>query len=419
MLRAGLAPLRVLGAVVALTVLGPTQAQAQVDLPPHRLERVGQGCVVTLVPASMRGEGPQLAVRSRGTQSDEIQIGLASANGMTNVSLVARNNRAAFAATTFSSASNIRSGQVWRTLDSLARDDLPFHLTGTMPDGTWVSARYDAINPLGIIRILETNSCYSSATVTSRTTAEMLAEEQALRLSQDNVRHIRWVLAARDAPATRRRPTPELADALTLQDRSRLAAYSRSIGAGDTRYLTRDLANRLLAVPFYPVRPDLSSGMSSFMQDRAWASYWEPVSGSRDGYCTVASVATSVEGVDLWELPVMYIGARSDWSGGSAYFNLVHPMPFDAGRQVYAMVDGSRYSLQIDDGRVKPRATGGNTVSDDVIRAIRRGEDIRIVGTSARTGRSLTVRFSAFGFTSSFNRMADLCGRRQLLNWLN
>lgn len=392
-------------------------ASGQVNIPSHSLDRSGAGCVVTLVPSASRGDGPRLAVRSRIAGADDIQIGLTGADGLTEVTFVSRNRRTMFQSTPMDRAERIQRMEIWQALADLASNELPFHITGRTASGEWVSTRYGAINPLGIIRILETNNCYSSSVVTSRTTAELLTEERALALSQEDIRHIRWVLAARERGRSAIEPTAS--PTLTAQDRDRLSRFARSVGEAETRYLNRSLANRLLAMPFEPIRPNLATGMQSFSQDRDWTSYWEPVRGSRDGYCTVASVARTVEGADLWELPVMQIGSRSDWRGDTAYFDLVSPMPFDPNRQVYAIVDGMRYALQIEDGFVKPRSTGRNMVSDDVIRAIRSGQDISIIGTSAQNRRTLTVRFSAYGFTNSFNRMVNLCGRRELLGWIN
>ena len=391
---------------------------AQVNLPPHSLERSGDGCLVTLLPEATFGDGPRLAVRSRGGRSDMIQFGIVAPDGVRSVQMVSRNTREPFADTPMQSATRIERSAIWRSLDSLARAELPFHLTAQTPSGEWISSRYEAMAPLEIIRILETNDCYASAQVTARTTQELLADERALGLSADDIRHIRWVLASQTG-AVMRTPVPLNGGTMTAGDRRNLMRFTERAGMTPSQYLTQVTAARLLAMPFTPRRRELDRGATRVQRDRDWVSYLAPVSGGTASLCVVQSDAVAVEGDAVWVYPAFVLASRTDWTGDSIWIRIVTPNPFAVGRQVTGIVDGRRYTLQIDGGEVKPRATGGNTVSEDFFRAVRRGEDVAILGTSAETGRPLTVRFSAFGFTAAFSRMANLCGRSALLSWIN
>lgn len=397
-------------AAILASICEPAVAQAV--LPPHAVTEAGpSGCVVDLLPNAVYGSSLRLTIRSLGVDSDQIGIALTSDTALANPEFVFRNRRSAFEAMSLQPASSFARSELWRILEQAAASDEPLFITARTSDGDWASARYEGISPRQIIQLLELNRCYSAIEVTAESPVGPIERERALGLSRNQITHIRWVLAKRNNVTT---PPNIRARILDGNDRRRLLLFSRDAGVGRTRYLNAELARLLLAIPIRPSRPTLSSLGPTRRQFEEWNSYI-----TEAGSCEISTIATSVDGPQPYIMPRMRFAAVEGESGALMYFDLVHPRPFRESSAAWAYVGGRRYELQIRDGRILPRSAGGNTVTDELTRAMGSGSTISISGTDYRTGDKMIVIFSAIGFSDAFYSMMGRCNRWGLRTWLD
>lgn len=397
-------------AVVAALALPSPELAAQTMLPPHAVSVSDRsGCEVDLLPNATYGPAPRLRVSSRGVSGDRIGLYLTSDSSLTDPEIVFRNGRAKFEPVAMSPWATITSSALWKTLVAAAEEGEPVHFTARTPGGDWASARYEGLDPMHIFRILEINECFSSATLTTQTPEELRAAEQALGLRPEEITHIRWVLYQ----INKRRDAPSASLLLHFQDRSYLERYAATNGFGPARYLDRALVAHLLGEPIRPVRPDLSDIGRDRQRYRYWISVRHP-----SAYCEITTLATRIVGPQPYHLPRIRLAARPGESGAGMYIDLVSPMPFSETGAVWAVVDGRRYELQVQDGRVMPVSTGENNVSNNVTRAFRAGRNIQISGIDIRSGAVMRIDFSAYGFTDAFNSMMGRCNRWGMRNWL-
>lgn len=327
-----------------------------------------------------------------------------STGPVVGLELVYGNQRETFQPFDFVEEKRVAQRPLWQTMTEAYRAKQPFFLTAQLADGRYASSRFERLDPRGLLQIFEKQCGFTK----QKTVAELLAEEKALRLNRDQLRHIRYVLNARYRSGT----SAPVADAASLFDNERgfLEQYTREMGLPVSRYLTRTSADRLLSVRFQPVRVT-NSGRDAYRRHKEWETY------QNGKWCYFVTSATSVSGLDPYYMPQMIYGVERNVSGNAMSFDMVSPNPFNPSRPVYAVVDGRRHNLWMDRNWIKPRRERDG-LSDAVIKAIRAGRSVEIRGTSKATGRNVSVRFSASGFTSAFRHTRDTCNRRQIEDWL-
>lgn len=247
-----------------------------------------------------------------------------------------------------------------------------------------------------------------------------IASEQSLRLSQDDIRHIRYILAQR----ARDYQTPPRSDKFTPTDRKRIADYykfqrlAKPVAA--MQYLDATISRELLAMKFKPeiyLRGRFgNSGTVVTNLGGDWINY----RSAAGDHCYIESAATSWNTNEIFQRPVMSYSSMTTWAGDSLVLDMVTPNPFQTSSQIYAVVDGERFPLQFyENGVIKPVETGNNQVSSAVIKAIRGSkESIRIHGTGAISARPLVLEFSGWGFTAAFRKMMADCNRSGLVTWI-
>jgi len=404
----------VAGAVAGVLIgVEAAQAQAGPAIPAHRIDRTatGSACAVSILP-DMRtsDDSPVLVARSGGAAAPgAFALDAVSQAPVAEIQFVARNARNTFAPVRQSDAAAVARSALWKDLVAVHKAGAPFHLTARLADGTWTSSRYDAVDPLGIVRLLEQSCGFRSDTLSARTAADLLAEESALRLSPDELTHIRWILVQKYDP---RAAEPTRISALSATERVYLERYAGSVGQPATRHLTRALADRLRAEMFRPSPHDYSRMLRvSFHGD--WVNYITP----GDNRCHMETAALAWTSGRFFKVPRMNFNAEANTPGSAMRLNMVMPNPFTGSAPVTALVDGRSYRLQVDSDRVWPLREGEG-LSNAVTKAIKGGQSVQISGTDRASSAALSLSFSAIGFTASFNQMSADCRRPQLRDWL-
>lgn len=389
-------------------------ALAQVKIPAHSIEKTsnGKSCKVTLVPTMTSGDQSPVITF---TSDDKSRFGI-SANpgeGAVALELVVNNGRQEFVQQKPQIYSKIKNSSVWKAIEETDKKDAPFFLTARYVDGSYGSARYQGVDPKGILEIFKTQCSLNSSATPPKTKSELLAEENRVktRLSSDQMRHIIWVL---NSTYGNRYREPSNSTSLTETDRGYLERYSRSTGYKPSRYLNQVLANRLLAERFVAATPKPTSS-SRLATYRDWRGYM-----GKSNECHITSAATSWRGLSLYLKPEFLIYAKTGEKGGYLWFNMVRPDPFLTTSPVWAIVDGRRYNLQhLESGYIMPaKSKSGKGLDGSVIRAIKRGRGFEIHGTDPRTKRRASITFSAYGFSKAFDKMMRDCNRYDLKVWL-
>lgn len=389
--------------------LAPGAVAAQV-IPPNRIDTnvPGMSCEITLLPGQQQGEAPPMLVLQVGDRATAGQFAIL-AKGTTGggpVQLVYKNQRSEFTGSRMSDMRATQASPNWRLLADATSAKLPFFLTHQGRDGGWSSSRYEQLDPQGIQRLMEQN-CQMER---PKTPQELEREEQALRLTPDQMVHIRWVLNRHFGPAN---ATPGFGAALQESERGFLSSYATRSGLPATRYLNRAIADRLLFERADPIRRNYSS-FRSVQRSGDWISYGD----SSLSRCYAESEAQSWTGDLFYTPPRMVFFALTSETGSLLGIDMVTPSPFNASRQIRAVIDGKSFPLQADNGRfIKPQSLRGG-LDSSVVKAIRAGRSIAVIGTSSRTGNPLTLNFSASGFTAAFRGMMSLCRRPGLSTWL-
>lgn len=388
-----------------------TVAGAQSRIPAHRIDKdkTSQACVVSLIPVETYGTAPPvLTVTTQGkSRPGSFAISAKSAPGTIRLDLVFQNQRSDFEAVGAAPVKSIATTPLWKMIADSDAKKGPFFLTARTGDGRYASARYEAIDPEGILSILETQCGIKSNTISVQSPEQLLARERALDLSGDQLRHIRWILNSRYGDATKE---PVIASQLTKDERTYLERYSVQVGQPKSAYLNRTLANRLLRDSFVAETPNRSS-----LQRYSSHGDWEIYKWGRD-QCAASSPALRWTGLNLYVRPEMRFSATYNIAGSNMNFDMVSPNPFRGDAPVRAIVDGRSYPLQQRGGGILPPREGDG-LSTVALKAIRRGRTVEIRGTSVRSGRTASVFFSASGFTSAFTQLIRECRRPGLRDW--
>ncbi len=243
----------------------------------------------------------------------------------------------------------------------------------------------------------------------------LLDAERDIYLSADPqaVLHLRWILNSRYG--VRSWEAPEPSPYLTEAERPLLAQFRRDSGATaglrveELGYLDRDILLAAAGIAFEPRRPDFSAA------DRAersgdWISTTlgdDPTAG--DFECDALTVATAMRPLPEYGYPVIRLSARREGSDGDIRFR--RPV-FDIASEIDLRIDGRQIAATNSDGAVSV------TRFSEFMQGLRAGQVMTLRGVSATTNRMVTYEFSLRGFTRSFQRMAQLCSRPDLLNWI-
>ncbi|MEQ8601110.1 MAG: hypothetical protein RLP98_14410 [Devosia sp.] len=129
-------------------------------------------------------------------------------------------------------------------------------------------------------------------------------------------------------------------------------------------------------------------------------------------YCIISSYVISATRQPNIHYTSMTIIAHKNGRDSNVNFSMAGPKWFDSSRPVTAYVDGREFPLDPSGVLVRP-------VNSNVVKAIRAGQSFRIVGSDAFTGGTITITYSAAGFTRAFNTMAERCNRMDILAWIN
>ncbi|HHB81176.1 MAG TPA: hypothetical protein ENK83_05445, partial [Aliiroseovarius sp.] len=264
-----------------------------------------------MLPRKQTGSNPPLLViRTTGSsRNGEVYIEADFPASAGPVQLVYNNARTDFSAKRYASGKTLIESGFWAMLKAAENKDMAFFLTGRRLDGTYESARYSGISPLGVISILESQCGFSSSAISAKSSADLLADERALGISSDDMRHIRWVL---NRQISSRRSAPPKGSTLTSTERGYLEQYARRNGLRASRYLTPELAQSLIRRRFLPLRSPPSS-KPNYRRHSDWFSYQT----SDRKACVTASFATSWTGAEFYVAPMMEYGARKSTSGNA------------------------------------------------------------------------------------------------------
>ncbi len=172
--------------------------------------------------------------------------------------------------------------------------------------------------------------------------------------------------------------------------------------------------------PDRPRAPDktpqeaVSPALTTMEVSGAW------MSGTTADTCELRSLAMPQPDVPPGGTPGFRAFAMLDGPGNVIAWDMVNPLPFDATKPISATVDGQPFALHLENLiTVKPELfQGGPSMDGKIIKAMRRGNLLSIIGTHAATGNPLTITYDLRGFTGAFRRMAGLCNRTALLGWI-
>ncbi|MBY6153367.1 hypothetical protein KUV47_09095 [Vannielia litorea] len=402
---------RALLAAGAFIVAIPAPASAQ-DIPPHRIEQDTRsgGCLVELLPDSITGASPpRLFVSTPGRKaSDALSLFAEVPVSHTAADAVTENQRNRFAGFRNLKASAALKHESWKLIEKTFQAGEPMFLTSDGDATGFHSARFDGLDTKGIIAIVERQCGFSSSVISAKSESQLMAEERALGLTSEQIRHIRWVLARRYA-ATRETAPPNTSG-FDSTDRSRIAKRRSELGLGASRYLDATLSRALLSENFGAVVPNLT-GKSSLRRFRDWV-----VFRSATNVCEVTTIAKRWSGYNFYASPQMTFRLDAFVSGNAMRIYLVTPNPFRNNAAVTAQVGRRNFTLYSRESQVIPRAVGGG-LSNEPLKALRSGNYMEINGPSAKDGKNVSLRFSALGFSAAFDHAIRQCGRAQLNDW--
>ncbi|MDP2781897.1 hypothetical protein [Devosia sp.] len=235
------------------------------------------------------------------------------------------------------------------------------------------------------------------------------AGEAALNLTSAEIRHIRWLLY-RHAGEVR---MPVLVRELSDAERDYLEEhYLPDVGLPAARYLTAVHARHFRSQVFVPVPPDEASDPVRTVTSGDWTMIED------QRFCWIETPASDFTRGAVYQHPVFkMIVERPRYEMGFDT-NIVLPHPFDESRGVNATINGRTFPLSFVNGRVWPFAPGASPTTNAVHKAIRAAESVTIEGTSSATGQTMTVSYSAIGFTRAFYLMTEYCNREELQVWI-
>jgi len=400
--------------LIMLGCLWPVAASAQDSVGTYRIAASGSGqsrtCSVTLEPNAAFGgaDAPRLTISSPTRyRPGQARFGVADSRNYREVKFVTRNQRRAMPVYADTSTTSIKNNDLFRAL--MTRTAVS--VTARLKNGDYVSSRFDNFDMPAILSAMSRDCPFSTEDLSDSVSSAAAQAERRLSISSSDLMRIRWVLARRSGQLA----IPTDTGPITPRERELLMGYGIDHGLPISRYVNEQSLRALRSEVLSPLRPN-NSWMNNVRVHDQWRSYTY-MNGSTK-VCGIASEGNTSDSEAFWEYPMMRYEADQGDSGNSMNLYMVAPNPFDESRNVYAVVDGATFPLQIRYGTVRP-AQDGEYLDSSVIQAIRRGTYTVIHGTSAVTGQAISVSFSADGFTASFNDMVRNCGRPRLRDWIN
>ncbi len=234
-------------AAFAVSLFLASGAAAEVFFSDARLEISGAGarssrnCTIAFIPAQTHGGAlaPRLAFITDGM--NRLSFGVENEAQFANAVFVQNNSRVAFGTSKAGTQQFLTS-----EMGKMLRSQQLFFVTAKRSDsGKYVSSRYDNVDFDGLLRVIEQHCPFDAESMMSdATTSARERAEQALRLSDSDLKLIRWALNKRYSGSS---GEPEGRSSLTLVERNYLRQYAAAIGLPASRYLTNDTANRLRA----------------------------------------------------------------------------------------------------------------------------------------------------------------------------
>lgn len=367
-------------------------------------------CTTALLPDKVAGSfGPQLVFKSSLVSgSQKMEITLALDTPAVSVEIVAANKRTPFKSHEISSTISLLKSTVWSVITASHKAKEPFFITALLPSGEYVSSRYQNLAPEGIIGLLMAQCNYQAAGLFPKSEQILKNEETVLNLSVSQIKHIRWVLARNIRKSTR---APSGNKSFTKADRDAIVLYAKVKRKPASGYLTSQLSRMLLNEAFIPITPNRSANQN-YQTSGSWISYT-----TNNGRCTLAASAQKWTGISLFSRPEMRFIVKKSDTGPKMYFDLLTPNIFASKSPVWATVDGRRYNLQVIKNTVIP-GLKGKYLSNELTRAIKRGRSVVISGKTKTEGKIASISFLASGFNSGFQRLASICGRKEILQWV-
>ncbi len=399
-----------IAAIGWVSLAAPSMAQTRFPANEATKDTKTKSCTLILVPSvSTESTAPRLKLgASLDPKREKLTLSIDTRKPLVSSEMVAANQRVPFTGESVANARGLAKTQIWAAISASHKAQEPFFLTGKTTSGEYASSRYDDLDPKGIIALLEAQCGYDGSDMFPESVASLAKKENALRLNENQVRHIRWVLARTINNAVRE---PRKSKTFTADDRNSIAQYARRKGKPARKYLSRDLANMLLKTKFTPVTPDHTSSRN-FKRSGQWATY-----RATSDTCALTTPAKTWSGMNLFRSPEMKLSVKTTDSGARMYFDLLTPNPFVPNSVRFAVVDGRRYPIEVR-GRTIVPGPDGKYMSTAIARALKRGREISFNGTVEATRRNGTISFSASGFSSGFNRLGVICGRRDIKRWL-
>jgi uncharacterized caspase-like protein len=200
--------------------------------------------------------------------------------------------------------------------------------------------------------------------------------------------------------------------------REPLRAYQTALGAAATGHLDEGTFAALLDEPlfFTGTLPDLPPAAErAIYQDWAWSRQ-----RSSDGrlHCRIETRAYAIAGrYDDDHQPSVAVEVEPGWRPGAVAFNLGGRGWFEPDTPIVLRVEGRELSVAADaQGVLAPPVKDGGS-SPEITRSLARGRSFALVGRSW-LGGTLTLDFSAMGFTAAWRKLSDTCGRGSLLTWI-
>lgn len=138
---------------------------------------------------------------------------------------------------------------------------------------------------------------------------------------------------------------------------------------------------------------------------------------STDDFCAIRSISKSTSSNLLQFVPEIHLLHRRGGQDAALAWNFPFPQSFDVADNVYVAIDGRPIPIEVYNTTIGPVQLDDG-LSTELTRSMRSGLLMTIVGTNRLTREPLTVEFSLFGFTSTFNYMLEVCEAPALEAWI-
>lgn len=293
------------------------------------------------------------------------------------------------------------------------------HISGQMLNEDFFSARFDPVpDPKWMMALHD--ECQFDVERLEEFQGVRAAQEVALALEPDALRHIRWILARRFHPNERNEP--QSSSTLTKKERGLLRRYLfRDTELPVSNFLTKSSAESLAREVFQPISPPIDG--EQLQKHRDWISF--AAAGDAGKVCYAVTEASNVADGPLWQLPRMVLWAKQGDPSKIMALQLAAEAKLDIAKAdvvIYFNTGASFKMLKQDTnllpaGRIGQKSLGLIEDVRDFLKATKTAISMRVEGTTER-GTPVSFTWSARGFTAAFNRMMKNCSRKDLTFWV-